>query len=202
VRFELESTEYSCIENDSVLLRGLKDSDLDRLVKMREESVVYRYEPTFLAELQGSPSQALSEIRAMDLKKDGQFIWGVFDKSDPDTLAGLAELYDYKPSGKVISVGYRLMPEYWGRGMATGSVRALQDFIQRCTRVELITAHAIPDNIASIRCLLRNGFEYLLTKTEDWGRKTPTVAEVYTCDVIRRHLQDGFEATRPVGTHL
>ena len=48
--------------------------------------------------------------------------------------------------------------------------------------VKLITAHVLPDNKASSRCLIKNGFEYLLTKTEDWGYAYPCVADVYTLD--------------------
>ena len=47
---------------------------------------------------------------------------------------------------------------------------------------QCITAHVIPDNKASAQCLLRNGFEYLLTKTEDWGYSQSCVADVYTFD--------------------
>jgi len=56
----------------------------------------------------------LKNIQGLDLWKDRQCILGIFEKSDPDVLVGLAELYDFKPSGKVISIGYRLRSDYWG----------------------------------------------------------------------------------------
>ena len=46
----------------------------------------------------------------------------------------------------------------------------------------MVTAHVIAENKASARCLLKNGSEYLLTKTEDWGYSRPCVADVYTLD--------------------
>ena len=97
-------------------------------------------------------------------------------------VRGLTELYDYKPSGKVISIGYRLRPEYWGKGIATSLASALLDFIKNETEVELITAHVLPDNKASAKSILKNGFEYLLTKTEDWGYSQLCLADVYTFD--------------------
>lgn len=118
----------------------------------------------------------------MDLREDRQCILGIYEKARQDVLVGLAEFYDYKPSGKVISIGYRLLPEYWGKGIATGCVHALLDYIRSSTQVELVTAHVIPENKASARCLLKNGFEYLLTKTEDWGHAQLSVADVYTFD--------------------
>ena len=171
------------IENERLLIHGLNDQDLDGFTAMRNDPRVYRYEPTFLAELQGTPEEALKAIQSMDLQKDRQCILGIYEKTDPDVLAGLAEFYDYKPSGKVISIGYRLRPEYWGKGIGTSCAHALADYIQSNTEVELITAHVICENKASSRSLLKNGFEYLLTKAEDWGHEEQTVAEVYTLDL-------------------
>ena len=170
------------METDKLLISGLTDRDLAALTAMREDTRIYRYEPTFLAELQGTPEEALKAIQRMNLDEDRQCILGIYEKADPDVLIGLAELYDYKPSGKVISIGCRLRPEYWGNGIASGCVRAFIDYLQSHTQVELITAHALPDNAASARNLKKIGFQYLLTKTEDWGQAQPTVSDVYTYD--------------------
>ena len=107
---------------------------------------------------------------------------GIFEKTDQDVLVGLAELYDYKPSGKVISMGCRLLSKYWGLGIASNCTGALLDYIQHNMQVEMITAHVISDNKASSHCLLKNGFEYQLTKTEDWGHERQVMSEVYTFD--------------------
>ena len=173
------------IENDRLLIHGLEKKDLNSLISMRCDQLVYRYEPVFLAERQGSPEAALESIRNMDLYKDRHCILGVYEKTDPSVMVGLFEFYDFKPSGKGISLGYRLRSEYWGRGIASGCIQASLDFIQDQTEVELVTAHVLPDNKASARCLLKNGFEYLLTKTEDWGYDRLSLADVYTFDCQR-----------------
>ena len=43
-----------CIENDRLLIRSLEERDLDGLSEIRNDPLVYRYEPVFLSELQGS----------------------------------------------------------------------------------------------------------------------------------------------------
>ena len=171
-----------CIENDRLVIRSLNKQDLNGLEALRCDQRVYCYEPTFLRELQGTPEEALEAIQHMDLIEDRQCILGVYEKAAPSILVGLAELYDFKPSGKVISIGYRFLSRYWGKGIASSCVRALIDYVQNHTEVELVTAHVLPDNKASSRCLLKNGFEYLLTKTEDWGFGHSCVADVYTFD--------------------
>ena len=170
------------IENDRLVIRSLNPWDLEGLKALRRDPRVYRYEPTFLLELQGTPEEALETLQHMDLDKDRQCILGVYEKTAPSVLVGLAELYDFKPSGKVISLGYRFLSRHWGKGIASSCVRALLNYIHSNTEVELVTAHVIPENIASSRCLLKNGFEYLLTKPEDWGYGQSCVAEVYTFD--------------------
>ena len=94
------------IENDRLVIRGLGARDLEGLRAMRRDNMVYRFEPAYLLELQGSVEEAL----------------------------------------------------------------------------ELVTAHVLPGNKASARCLLKNGFEYLLTKEEDWGHGSLCTADVYTFD--------------------
>ena len=170
------------IENERLLIHCLKKQDLNSLASMRCDPEVYRYEPVFLAERQGSSEAALESLRRMDLYENRQCILGVYEKTDSSILVGLAELYDYKPSGKVISIGCRFKSEYWGRGIASSCIHALLEFIQSKTKVELVTAHVRPENKASAQCLLKNGFEYLLTKTEDWGYDQRCLAEVYTFD--------------------
>lgn len=170
------------IENDRIIIHKLKDGDLCALKEMREDMQIYLYEPTFLPELEGSPEEALRNLQNADLIEDRQCVLGIYEKTDQDVLVGLVELYDYKPSGKVISIGYRLIPRFWGRGIASNCVSVLLEYIKNNTEVELVTAHVIPDNKASSHCLLKNGFEYLLTKKEDWGHGELSEAEVYTFD--------------------
>ena len=170
------------IENDRLLIRNLEKQDLDGLKAMRYDQRVYRFEPTFLAELQGSIEEAQEVILNMDLDEDRQCILGVYQKTDPSVLVGLAEFYDFKPSGKIISIGCRFLSKYWGQGIASSCIHALLQYIQNYTEVELVTAHVLPENKASARCVLKNGFEYLLTKTEDWGYGRLSVTDVYTFD--------------------
>ena len=170
------------IDSERLRIRSLEISDLESLKAIRRDRLVYRHEPAFLQELQGTSEEALAAIRGMELETSRQCILGVYEKADAPVFVGLAEFYDYKPSGKVISVGYRFLHEYWGRGIATGCIQAMIGYVKSRTKVEMITAHVLPENGASARCLIKNGFEYLLTKDEDWGYGHLSRADVYTFD--------------------
>ena len=158
---------------------------MDLFRELVSDGRVYRFEPLYLAERQGAPGEALKKISDLDMQRDRSVILGIYEKTSPEILLGLAEFYDYKPSGLVISIGYRLRTPVWGRGIAKSTVSAMLTFLKRNTAVELVTAHVIPHNRASARVLLANGFEYLFTKEEDWGFGFLTTADVYTLDIIR-----------------
>ncbi len=178
------------IENDRLIIRGLDDRDLKAIKAMREDPRIYRYEPTYLPELQGTAEDALDRLKNMDLHRDRQCVLGVYDKSHDCDFVGLAEFYDYKFSGKIVSLGCRFLPEYWGQGIATTCVAAMIAYLMDHTKVNLITAHVMPDNVASARCVIKNGFHHLLTKPEDWGHEGATIAEVYTLTAHLPELKD------------
>ena len=90
------------IENDRLVIRSLKKEDLKGLEALRCDQRVYCYEPTFLTERQGTPEAALETLQSMDLYEDRQCILGVYEKTAPAVLVGLAEFYDFKASGKTI----------------------------------------------------------------------------------------------------
>jgi len=48
-------------------------------------------------------------------------------------------------------VGYRYLPEYWGRGIGTEAAQACVEFAREDLGVEKLVALIIPENIASIR---------------------------------------------------
>ena len=178
------------IENDSVILRGLDDSDLENIKAMREDSRIYRYEPTYLPELKGTSEEALETLKHMNLQDDKQCVLGIYVKANDNAFAGLAEFYDYNLSGNVVSLGCRLLPEYWGKGIASACTEAMLDYLRDNTNVHLITAHALPNNKASCRCLEKLGFKRLLNKPENWGRGLPSKTEVYTMTEHMPSLKD------------
>ena len=81
------------IENDRLIIRSLEKQDLEGLEAIRRDERVYCYEPAFLMELQGTTEEALEKIQQMDLYEDRQCILGVYEKTDPSVLVGLAEFY-------------------------------------------------------------------------------------------------------------
>jgi len=82
--------------------------------------------------------------------------WGVVYKPE-GRLIGFSGFKYVKELGEV-DLGYRLLPEYWGRGLATESCRACLRFGFERMGLERVNALVLPENGRSLRVLNKAGF--------------------------------------------
>lgn len=77
---------------------------------------------------------------------------------DEQKLIGFCGL-KYLQDLDVVDVGYRLLPEYWGRGLATEAVLASVEYGFDVLDLDHIIALVLPENVASIRILEKIGMQ-------------------------------------------
>ncbi|WLI90227.1 GNAT family N-acetyltransferase [Massilia sp. R2A-15] len=77
-----------------------------------------------------------------------------------------------------VDIGYRFLPECWGKGYATESARALLQDGVRTHRLERIVGLVMPENLASARVLSKLGLSFERTIRED-----DTDVHLYACQV-------------------
>ena len=93
-------------------------------------------------------------------------------------FCGLAEIYGYRAPIRKASVGYRLLREEWGKGIATEALGILIRELLENRGIEIITASTMVENRASARVLEKNGFTLVARAVdEDWGYPAPTPAD-------------------------
>ena len=157
-----------------ISLRPLTLSDSESLRRFTGQDAIYRYLPTFLFEKKYGDAEDV--IRKLyDECLDDSLILGVFDGCE---FLGLAEVYGFKASIHKASVGYRLLEEKWGQGIATETLKILVDELLNDRGIEIITASTMVENHASARVLQKNGFTFVNGAVdEDWGYPEPTPAD-------------------------
>jgi len=74
------------------------------------------------------------------------------------TLIGAAGFLGPPAADGTVEVGYSVLPEYEGRGVATEIVQALIEHAFASGRVRRITAHTTEANSGSVRVLVKAGF--------------------------------------------
>lgn len=66
-------------------------------------------------------------------------------------------------------LGYRFLPEYWGKGLATEAGRAMIDHAREVYKLKRLVSVIHPDNHASKKVVLKLGFSYekMVTESSD-----------------------------------
>lgn len=165
--------EPAVLKGKTLTLRPLVLSDEQDLHALTQQEAVYRYLPTFLFEKKYEPSQVISRLYDEGLKDS--LILGVFQEN---CFCGLAEIYGYRAPIRKASVGYRLLQEVWGKGIATEALDLLVQELLVNRGIEIITASTMVENRASARVLEKNGFTLVNHAVdEDWGFPEPTPAD-------------------------
>lgn len=65
----------------------------------------------------------------------------------------------YLPDLDAVDVGYRFLPRFWGRGLATEACTASLNFGFNTLKLPEIIGLVLPDNVASIRVLEKAGMK-------------------------------------------
>src|SRR5688572_27335524 len=65
------------------------------------------------------------------------------------------------PVDGVVEIAYAILPEHQGRGYATAGARAMVDYAFQLPDVRRVTAHTLPDGVASQRVLKKAGFQHV-----------------------------------------
>lgn len=143
--------------------RPIGPDDLDLLLRMHRDPVV-------MATLGGLKEDSWSQqYLAGNLEhwaKWGYGIWMVFDRAT-GAYAGRGALRHYLIKGvdeetveDAVEVGYALMPEYWGRGLATELARELVRIAFADVGLDGLICLTLTTNLKSQRVMQKAGFAY------------------------------------------
>lgn len=109
-----------------------------------------------------TPVASVEEARAAiaaypDFETVGFGRWACVSKATGEVI-GFCGL-KYLDELDAVDVGYRFLPECWGRGLATEACAATLDFAFETIGLEEVIALVLPDNAASVRVLEKVGME-------------------------------------------
>jgi RimJ/RimL family protein N-acetyltransferase len=98
--------------------------------------------------------------RVGDPTRVGWLTWNALTRHGDGTRDALVAAAGFfgPPADGAVEVGYSVVPEARGRGVATEVVGALVAFAFRHSAVDRVVAHTTDDNVASTKVLQRNGF--------------------------------------------
>ncbi|MEB2298600.1 GNAT family N-acetyltransferase [Lysinibacillus xylanilyticus] len=172
--------EFPLLSTENLVLKKIEDAHLQEVFAIYDNEKVFEYCGII-------PKHNIQTVGKMighfdrDYQKKSRVKWGIFQKSHSDQLVGIIEAMDFNQKVNMVTIGYFLAEEYWGKGLATDAVNILVKFLFEEVNVNRIQAEVMPLNEASKKVLLKNGFlkEGLLRQASLWSGKGVVDLEIY-----------------------
>ena len=145
------------LETERLILRHFELSDAEAVLNYSVNPEVTRYTGD-ADEVQtlDDAKHVITHIWHRDYEKFGYGRFALVEK-ESDLVIGFCGL-KYLPDYDKTDLGYRMLPEYWGRGYATESSQAALDYGKNVLKLKEVVGLADVNNIASQKVLLKLGF--------------------------------------------
>lgn len=149
------------IETERIALRKFTLEDAaDVLVFNSNEEVMRLTGDKILHSLEEAIN-VITDVWFSDYKLYGYGRYAAIYKPE-NKLIGFAGL-KYEPNLKATDIGYRFLPKYWGKGIATEISLAIMKYGFDELKLDRIIGVAMPENLASAKVLEKIGLTYFKT---------------------------------------
>ena len=146
------------LETDRLLLRKYVEEDAEAFFELNSDPKVLRFVPDKQLLDVEQARQILIDHPIADYRKYG-FGRGACVLKRTGQQIGFAGL-KYLEELDEVDIAYRLLPAYWGQGLATEAALAAVGYGFAKLGLKRIIGLAMPENMASIRVLEKAGLRY------------------------------------------
>ncbi|MGE8207186.1 GNAT family N-acetyltransferase [Heyndrickxia sp. NPDC080065] len=180
MNLEMVFGDFPVLESANLVLKKIENVHLQDVFTIYDNENVFEYCGII-------PKHNIQTVSKMighfdrDYHKKSRVKRGIFQKSHSNKLVGIMEAMDFNQKVNMVTIGYFLAEDYWGKGIATESVQMLVKYLFEEVNVNRIQAEVMPANHVSKKVLLKNGFikEGLLRQASIWSGKGVIDLEIY-----------------------
>ena len=159
------------LENDSLQLLPLAESDFERLFNVASDPEVWAMHPN----KERYKRDVFQNFFTGALQSKGAFL--IIDKETTAVL-GSTRFYDYDENDESILIGYTFYgTKFWGKNINASVKKMMLDYIFQF--VEKVIFHVGKDNIRSIKAMTKLGAENLGETEVAYFGETPKINVVF-----------------------
>lgn len=181
MEFEMLFKTYPMIKTDDLILKKIEGEDIHEFFEIHSSERLYQYIP-------GKAKKNIQSVENMighyerDFNKKKMIFLGIYTRKPEQKLVGIAEIFNIDKKVNMVTIGYRLHEDYWGKGIATNVVDLMTNYMFNTIRVNRIQAFVMPENNKSKDVLKRNCFTYegTIRQGEIWKDKGLIDLELYS----------------------
>ncbi len=149
--------QFPNIITNEITLRKIVPSDIESLFEIYSNERLFLHSPCMLKKNKETVSNMIMHFER-DFNKKKCIFLGITLNTNPDFIVGVAEMFEYDRNVNMITIGYRLNECFWGKGIATKTVKAMTEYLFNNIGINRIQAFVMPENDKSLNVLRRNGF--------------------------------------------
>ncbi len=171
---------FPVLQSAQLVLKKIEEIHLQDLYAIYDNDHVFQYCGIIAKHNIQTVNKMIGHFER-DYQKKSRVKWGVFQKGQENTLVGIIECMDFNHKVNMVTIGYFLAENHWGKGIATEAVRIVVNFLFEEVGINRIQAEVMPANEVSKKVLLKNGFskEGLLRQASVWSGKGIVDLEIY-----------------------
>ena len=153
---DFKLTPFPTLETERLLLRQIKNEDVNEIFILRSHPDVMQYISRPVA---ANLEDALNWIAIVDdlLINNNGITWAMTLKGE-SKMFGSVGLWRFEKEHFRAEIGYAMMPEYNGKGYMTEAIQAVLKYGFETLGVHSVIGCASPENKKSIATLERNNF--------------------------------------------
>lgn len=152
----LDLQNFPVLTTERLVLRELRTSDVAEVFALRSDPRVMQHVNRPLATSMAD-AEALITLITSNVAANEAVQWAMTLKGD-DTFIGLIGLWRMVKEHHYAELGYMLAHDHWGKGLISEAIAATVDLGFSTLGLHRIEAITRPENTASIRALVKNGF--------------------------------------------
>lgn len=147
---------FPVFETERLVLRRVLATDVKEIFALRSNPETMKYIPRPLVT---NHDEALAHIKMIDDKIESNegINWAITLKGK-DRMLGLIGHYRIKPEHYRAEIGYMILPEFQGKGIAAEAVNGVVSYGFDIMKLHSVEAVIDPENVASEKVLQKCGF--------------------------------------------
>ena len=150
------------IETPRLKMRKFTLNDLDAVYEFSSNEDVTKYTGDIgMVKNKQDARDVITHVWQAEYKKYGYARYALICKTT-DKVIGFCGI-KYLPEEQRPDIGYRMLPEYWGKGLGFEAVKATMDYATNVLKLDNVMAEAVIENVASNKILLKAGFKHVDT---------------------------------------
>ncbi|HEM2808395.1 TPA: GNAT family N-acetyltransferase [Streptococcus suis] len=155
---------FPTLKSTSFQLRKIEETDLDDLWEIYSNPIHFQMTPNTSTQNKETLRKRIGHFQRDFNKKKCLFL----GLEHQGRLIGVLEVFDHKKRSASVTIGYRIHHAFWNQGLASQAVSLLCHFLIEECQIKVIVAFVLPENRASQKVLLKNGFQQSGQIEEVW----------------------------------